>query len=252
MKKLGTITVTDIIDVKTVISARGDIGKVADRRCWGISFCEGGKITYIQDGKKYVSDKSNVVLLPKGSTYMRRDNERGLFYVINFEALEDISDEFQLIEIDAPSAFIKSFERMQSLSLFEGNHAKVMSIFYSMLDILSAAGAVDSILMPALKYIENNFSDTELKNDVLARECKISEVYFRKLFLKQLKTTPKQFIMDVRIQKAKQLLEEDKVKISLVAEQCGFASPYHFCRLFKKKTGITPTEYMKQNKTYKI
>ena len=42
------------------------------------------------------------------------------------------------------------------------------------------------------------------------------------------------------------------LKINAVAEHCGFSNQYHFCRLFKEKTGLTPTEYMKQNRIYKI
>lgn len=252
MEKLGNVIVTQIFDIKNVPTVKGSIGKMIDRPGYGISFCEKGKMIFTHNGKQFVSDSRHAVLFPKNSTYLRSDDEDGLFYVINFDCAQPLYDEFEIIEIDDPSILIRNFERMQMLSLFEGNHAKIMSIFYDMIDKLSSSSAVDSILVPAIKYIEKNFSDPNLKNEMLARECKISEVYFRKLFLRHFKTTPKQFVMDVRIQKAKQLLEEGSIKINFVAEQCGFASPYHFCRFFKKKTGITPTEYMKQSKLYKI
>ena len=37
-----------------------------------------------------------------------------------------------------------------------------------------------------------------------------------------------------------------------ISEECGFSNPYHFSRLFKEKTGLTPTEYLNQNRSLKL
>ena len=117
---------------------------------------------------------------------------------------------------------------------------------------LSIYGITNNTIMLALNFIEKNYQNPNLKNEDMAKECNISEVYFRKLFFKHFKTTPRQFIIDIRIQKARQLLTEGILKINAISEKCGFSNPYHFCRVFKEKTGLTPTEYMKQNRVYKI
>ena len=106
--------------------------------------------------------------------------------------------------------------------------------------------------MPAIKYIENNYKDYTLSNQTLADVCNISEVYLRKLFIKHLNTTPKQYICDIRLSKAKQLLSEGILKTNAICEQCGFSSLSNFSRFFKEKTGLTPTEYLKENMHYKI
>ena len=100
--------------------------------------------------------------------------------------------------------------------------------------------------------ISNNYGDATLTNASLAAKCNVSEVYFRKLFTRHFGISPKQFIIDLRIQKAKQLLAEGAWSVSVVSETCGFSNPYHFCRLFKKRTGITPSEYRKANLIYEI
>ena len=141
---------------------------------------------------------------------------------------------------------------MKALSLFEENRAKMMSVFYNILHRLSTESSVRSVIIPAIRYIESNYQNPKLSNAELAEKCNISEVYFRKIFTENYKTTPKQFIMDIRINKAKLLLSDGLIKVGAVAEQCGFSNQYHFCRLFKEKTGITPTEYMKQNRISKI
>ena len=106
--------------------------------------------------------------------------------------------------------------------------------------------------MPAIKYIAKNYSNDALTNEILAEICNISEVYLRKLFLKHLNLTPKQYISEIRLSKAKQLLSDGILKINAISEQCGFSSSYNFSRFFKDKTGITPTEYLKQNRIYKL
>ena len=58
-------------------------------------------------------------------------------------------------------------------------------------------------LRPAMRLIKNDFCDPSLTNARLSAECNISEVYFRKLFTKHFGFSPKQFIIDMRIQKAK-------------------------------------------------
>ena len=59
--------------------------------------------------------------------------------------------------------------------------------------------------------------------------------------------SPKQFILELRIQRAKQLLGEVRLKISAIADACGFGDAYHFSQIFKKRTGYTPTEYRERN-----
>ena len=128
----------------------------------------------------------------------------------------------------------------------------MMRIFYDMLHRLSSQNTNNSVISRAIAYLENNYDNPGLTNAELAKQCNISEVYFRRIFEKQYKMTPKQYIVNVRINKAKQLLAENSLKINAVAERCGFSNQYHFCRVFKEKTGLTPTEYIKQNKIYKI
>ena len=141
---------------------------------------------------------------------------------------------------------------MKALSLFEENRAKMMSVFYNILHRLSTESSVHNAILPGLRYIESSYQNPKLSNAELAEKCNISEVYFRKIFTETYKTTPKQFIVEIRINKAKQLLSDGFLYIGAVAEECGFSNQYHFSRLFKEKTGLTPTEYIKRNRVYKI
>ena len=252
MNALNKITVTDIKELFTVSSPRGRKEEIRNRKSYGLSFCAEGKITYKINGKQAVSDEYHAVILPKGMSYSLYGNKSGIFPVINFDCKEFLCGEVISLPIQSADTYIKDFEKMKALSLFEENRAKMMSVFYNILHRLSTESSVRSVIIPAIRYIESNYQNPKLSNAELAEKCNISEVYFRKIFTENYKTTPKQFIMDIRINKAKQFLSDGLIKVGAVAEQCGFSNQYHFCRLFKEKTGITPSEYMKQNRISKI
>lgn len=253
MNKLNEIVVTDIDNILTIPSPKGRYEKMTNRRCYGLSFCIEGQITYTHNGKEYVSDPGHAVILPQGQSYSLYGNKKGLFPLINFNCINPLCDTIEVLPIDNASTYIKDFEHMKSLFPFEKNRTKVISIFYDILYRLSSQSTVkSSMLLPAEKFLENNFSNSEITNEMLARQCGISEIYFRKLFTKQYGITPHQYIINIRINKAKQLLTDGMLKINAVSEECGFSNPNHFCRVFKEKTGLTPMEYMNRNYIFKI
>ena len=243
---LKNITVTEISGVVTVYSEKGRRDTTVERKFYGLSLCKEGQITYVQNGVEYVSDKDCAVLLPKGGSYRIRRERTGLFPVINFTCLEPLSETITVIPVQNAEELIADYERMKKLLCFGGNRAQILSIFYGMLHMIGDENTPHE-LSGALKLIRNDYCDPSLTNAILAAECNISEVYFRKLFTKHFGMSPKQFIIDLRIRKAKQLLSEQLLRISEISDSCGFSSPYHFCRLFKLHTGTTPLQYRKSN-----
>ena len=249
---LNEIIITDITDIFTVFSPKGRSAKIQNRASYALSFCEEGQITYTHNGNKFISDKDHAVILPQGQSYSIYGDKTGSFPVINFTCADILCDTVISLPIDNSKSYMKDFNRLQSLSLFGENRTEMMSIFYHMLHRLSSQNLSCQVILPAIKYLENNYQNPNLTNKKLAEQCKLSEVYFRRVFTNYYNMSPKQFLIDIRINKAKQLLSEGAMKINVIASNCGFSNQYHFCRIFKEKTGLTPTEYMKQNMIYKI
>lgn len=247
MFSLNDMVLTDIDGAFTVLSPKGRQATITKRKSYGLSFCIEGQITYTHNGKSFVSDKTCAVILPKGQTYSLYGDKKGVFTVINFDCDRFACSTVRLIPIKSAEPYIKDFERIKALLLFDESRTKIFSIFYDMLYRLLSSSSVKEPLAGAMKYIEMNYSDPSVTNERVAKACNISEVYLRKLFVRELNTTPRHFINELRIQKAKQLLADGIMKVNAVAQACGFSSPYHFCRTFKEKTGCTPSEYIKQN-----
>jgi AraC-like DNA-binding protein len=245
--------VTDIVNVFTVYFQKGNVNKMNNRKCYGLSFCNSGQITYSRNDKNYIFSPGHAIILPQGQSYSLHADESGVFPVINFECADFLCDTIIVLPVKNIDSVMNDFNQMKKLFLFEKNRAKILSLFYNIIHNLSGFSTTENnLLFPAIKYIENNYSSGEITNTLLAQECNISEVYLRKLFSTQYGTSPRQYIIDTRINNAKQLLTEGILKISAISEKCGFTSPYHFSRIFKEKTGVTPTQYLKEHRKSKI
>ena len=249
---LNNMIVTKINNVLTVHHSKGKQHQMYNRQWYGISFALSGQITYEHNGIKYVSDTNTAVILPQGQSYTLYRDKEGFFPLINFECTNYHSDTFTLIPLKNTHYIKMCFDEMQKLFLSGRSNPRLMSKFYDIIDhLINAANPEQISLSNAIKYIENNFR-SNITNLDLAKECMISEEYFRKLFKKKYGISPKQYIVNMRISKAKQMLIEGIYKVNAIGEKCGFLNPYHFSRFFKQKVGVTPLEYMNKNKMYKI
>lgn len=250
---LENIIVTSIERPITVCSPKGRHAETKNRSSYGLSFCMNGQITYIHRGKRYVSSNNNAILLPKGQTYSLVGDKEGFFPVINFDCEGIACEDITIFPLQNAEPYFKDYEKIKELFLFPDKQLQVFSIFYGMLQrIIQEQNLQNNTLQQALKYIETNIASSDLSNTQIAQNSNISEVYLRKLFVQKYHTSPKQYILDIRIQKAKQLLTDSFHTASTIAELCGFSSLYSFSRCFKEKVGVSPTEYAKKNRVYKI
>ena len=97
-----------------------------------------------------------------------------------------------------------------------------------------------------LEYLREHLCDPELPIGELSAIAGVSDVYLRRLFKKQFDTSPAAFVTRERMTLAKGLLENEERSIAQVALQAGYRDPLYFSRLFKKQTGLSPTEYRRQ------
>ena len=254
MLSFDELVITDIRKPMVVYSEKGACYKMENRQYFGVCFSMSGQITYTMNGKTYISSPGYAVLVPEGASYHRVTDSDGLFPLINFycSGLEDLN-EIVIIPLDDPQDCIKRFKTLQRLFLRNNSRMKIFSAFYELLDLLLSSSEQDSQKMVlVMKYIEEHIQDPNLSNVELAKYLGISEVYLRKQFQAHYHATPKQYILDVRIRKAKQLLIDTPFTVTAIAEECGFSSVYHFCRSFRQRTGKTPTQYAAKNRTYQI
>ena len=251
--KLFDDAIINYVEQPFIVQAKkGHTFTMIDRPTFAISMCMGGQITYTQNGKEFVIKEGFAALLPKDSTYSLIANREGQFPVVNFDCEGLICDEITLIPLRNNKECIKRFERLKLLFSRGESRLRTIGGFYNLLDEIVSADPKNGPLHSVDRYIEKNLSNPELSNEIIAGELKISEVYLRKLFANLLGTSPKQYILDMRIQKAKELLVESPLSVTDISRECGFSSVYHFCRAFKQRTATTPTQFAEKNRIFRI
>ncbi|MCG8331117.1 MAG: AraC family transcriptional regulator [Chitinophagales bacterium] len=109
--------------------------------------------------------------------------------------------------------------------------------------IYSNQGQIETVI-GIRNYIDNNY-DTDLNLDLLSHIRFVSKYHLLRLFKKYYGLTPKQYLIDKRIEKSKELLKNGMT----VTETCfavGFKSLGSFSTLFKSKTGKPPVQFQKE------
>lgn len=142
------------------------------------------------------------------------------------------------------------------------NHLKVeygRFNFYTVLAIQSLIGDLlseipeqnwdlvsnDYRILEVLNYIESNIRGN-LTNEILADKANLATNAFTRLFTEELNVSPQRFVKKKRVDKACVLLHHFEYSIDRVASETGFADRYHFSRIFKKITGLSPALYRKE------
>lgn len=102
----------------------------------------------------------------------------------------------------------------------------------------------DNFIELATEFIGTHLSEP-ISIDFLCRELNVSRNYLYHSFHDFYGQTVNDYITEQRMNKAKTLLSETNEPVYVIAEKIGFENHTYFCKLFKKKTGVSPTKYRK-------
>jgi len=97
-------------------------------------------------------------------------------------------------------------------------------------------------LRAVLECIDANYAQ-DLSLSELAGVAGVSTFHFAREFKRAVGTTPHQYLMRIRVERAKELLSGSEMPLADVGFQAGFSHQSHFTRLFRKVTGTTPHSY---------
>ena len=118
--------------------------------------------------------------------------------------------------------------------------------FFSKETTSSTQEEKDGSLSVIFDYVDRNYTDHSLSLSKLSEIFNYTEKHLSTLFKKHMKIGFNQYLNDLRIQYASELLEKNKGKVSDVSVAAGYIDPLYFSKVFKKKTGKTPTQWKKQ------
>ena len=123
------------------------------------------------------------------------------------------------------------------MTFYESEIKRIRTIVYS------NQAQLDTVI-GTRNYIDDNY-DTDVNLDSLSRIRFVSKYHLLRLYTKYYGQTPKQYLTDKRMEKSKEYLKKG-MNITEACFAIGFESPSSFSTLFKSRTGLTPTEFQKE------
>lgn len=105
-------------------------------------------------------------------------------------------------------------------------------------------GSDNQYISKAITYMQENYQTNISIND-LCNLIYLSPYHFKRIFKEHTGRTPHRYLVDIRLEKAKELLIINGCSIEDIAGLCGFINAGHFSVAFKRGTGLSPSEYRK-------
>lgn len=105
----------------------------------------------------------------------------------------------------------------------------------------------EQLVKKATAYVDENLSDSTITVETMAQYLGMSRVHLYKKMLSITGSTPSEFMRQIRMRRAEQLLRSSQFSVSEVAYKVGFNIPRYFSKYFKEMYGMNPSEYKKQS-----
>lgn len=128
-------------------------------------------------------------------------------------------------------------------------NALIMQLIAELFSAHHSKKTYSEAVRDCIGFIKENYAE-KITLEELSELSGYSGPHTMRIFKEETGQTPHEWLTNVRINRAKELLARDTKTLEAIAEECGFASPAHFKILFKKIVGITPGVFRKNAKVY--
>lgn len=184
--------------------------------------------------------------------YMKPIGREGCHYAVMYYDVDEaiISDEPFVMAIDDYHTCQRTVERMAQAFTTPGNLSRVQTKAYFMQFISEMLMAHqrskridrEDAMSEALTFMRNYYQSGLTVTEV-AERFDIERRRFAHLFERYTGINPSNYLIELRIQHAKELMRATDETIASIAEKVGYDDPFYFSRIFKKYTGKAPTVY---------
>ena len=237
---------------------------------WGPGVRSHYLIHYIISGKgvfycgpnKFTVNPGQIFVIYPGTIVKYRADEKYPWHYawINFHG-EEAKEIFSLLGISPnnPVYTVKNGSELLDVLLnmpSEKNaelwtNLKFTSKLYDFMSLLAENSRADNnrengYLTTATRYIKAHYFE-DLTVDQVAAHVGISRKYLFALFKKTLDFSPKDYILNYRIKRAKDFLKDENIPVGNIAYSVGYKDPLTFSKMFKQKTGVSPSDYRKRS-----
>lgn len=146
---------------------------------------------------------------------------------------------------------IDEINRMESQLSWMNDNEKLITYLQKLLQLVIVArqrsgNRFASIIQKAQHFINANYNQ-DISLHIVAQHVNVSPSYFSHIFSQEVNRTFTEYLTQIRMNKAMELLRTTHDKAYEIAHKVGYSDPHYFCHLFKKFTGLTTTEFKANN-----
>jgi len=214
-----------------------------------VAFCvkEGSFVYQIGDEKEQAISEGEIIICPPGQRFSRKIKEPVELCMIKFHFWDTIHNLDTKIKISNLTRFHEDLSKLEEC-LFCSTLSEEPLFLHYCRDILYLA--VDSIrrsnnLSDVKNFIDQNFAQ-EVCIGKIAQQFGYTLPYLINKFKRFYGVSPKAYLSQVRVRKAKELLLMTDKLSREIAGDLGFSDELYFIRFFKKHTGVTPRKFRVQ------
>lgn len=218
----------------------------------GLIYTISGTETYDFGFCRIKAEPNTLSYLPKDSEYhITFEGEESVVITLEMEFSEqtDIAPFVISFEENNPieALFVKAEKEWQSKKT--ACRAACLSIVYSV--VAAAARTEEKFIHPgkyekikyAIGYLHEHYTEQDFRIEKLAEMCSINSAYFARLFSEKFGMSPKEYVLELKMRRARELLSQEKYSVSEIGSLLGYSDVYHFSKSFKAFTGVPPTEW---------
>ena len=203
--------------------------------------------TVIESNNKQTEFPDNSICYVPANVSYTRNSIKDKLIVIHFKAFNYHSNKVERIIPKNPEKYRELFSEILNIRnnniAYKNMCASVLCRIFNELYKDNMPICKNQKLYDAVIFMEQNYFDCNLSPAHAAEHVFMSDSYFRKLFKKEFGITPKQYIIEKRINYAKSLLLTGYFTIEQVATKCGYTDCKYFSAEFKRLTGFTPSAF---------
>jgi AraC-like DNA-binding protein len=231
-----------------------------------IHYVLSGKGLFQVGGREYVLEKGQGFLIcPNIVTYYKADTDEPWtyewvgFYGLNagtYLKCANLDIDNPIFTYDRDDALNDCFKQMfKASSMKKGRDIKLQSLIYLFVSLLvETAGdcmfdekpmpGKDLYVKKAVEFICINYSRS-ISISEIAHHIGLDRKYFSSVFKNTLKVTPREFLINYRMDKACELMKNSMLSISEISRSVGYDDPLLFSKMFKKNKGESPGKFRK-------
>lgn len=226
------------------------------REDWLLVYCIRGKIRLqFADDTIIQCQEGQLVTIPSYTGYTAVLTENYSDICICVADLPFYTESASIVSDNAQHYLYATFEQASQLSCFPAFEAgplldSIGEMISSYIGFLSEKTRFTPLIAQIHREILRNYMEPDFALDTVLRQQPYQYDYLRKRFKKEVGMSPKAYMAELRMKKARTLLSNSnpqELQISEIALKCGFDNPLYFSRFFKKHHGISPSEYSQRN-----